>query len=727
MLTISYTEILDEIGRAKSFGATYSAWSSNTTQVADAARFIASGLRRFYFNAQLPGQPPHQWSFLTPLATLATSNGTQSYTLPTNFVSIKTPFVIDGGTEALRLQKRTNTQILELIRAEDRSGTPEYFAIRHTGNSGPSPEYEVVFYPKPDGAYTLKYRYVLSPPVLSTDNPYHLGGPQHSEAVLAAVLAAGETRLDDQPLVWEAKYQECLTVSIAVDKDLSDDEDEEDIWGSTPSSLEVDYHYLRRVVGRSMQFGPTASIWTRKQTEEVKLAIENGLRRFYHPAPVIEDRPRHIWSFLTPTKRETLAAGVTEISLPGDFLDLADESISFVSSDIRSAVRVGQDTIRKLRDNSGRTGAPRYVAIRTKVTEQGTTYEMMVYPPPDQEYTIEYRYLMAPPSLDEDHPKPLGGQIHAETVIGSCLAAAEAIMGIRDGKYEVDFLKLLANSILRDVQLSDPIEADVWPLENDADTLGVNKAYLKRMIGKELKFGPHPSLWSHAQLKQVEVALQTGLRKFYAPPVLPGEGYSHDWSFLRPLATVTTVSAQDTYDLPDDFAMICGPMTFAPGATLLYPPVEIMGEEYLRYRRQHTQASSRPAIGAVQPKLPGSDGTTRYELVLWPTPDSGYTLYYRYQVNPHLLPDEVSLPIGGQMHAQTALEACLAAAEETKGIGEGLHQRRFLDCLKASVGHDRKVSAPDTLGYNGDGDEHWHRRSYHDHDENIVTYVGYTD
>lgn len=722
-LTITYSEILDEIGRKFGFGGAYSVWSSDTTKVADAERFVKSGLRRFYFNSQLESAP-HQWSFLTPMDSLATVDGTQAYVLPDDFVSIKTPFVIDGGTEALRLQKRTVAQILEMTRAESRDGTPEYYAIRSTGNVGGAPQYEVLFYPIPDAAYTLRYRYVLSPPEMTTDNPYHLGGPQHSETVLESILAAGELKLEDRKGDHEERFRECLAMSIALDRELSDDEPEEDLWLPTGNSLSVDVHYLRRVVGKFMQFGPSPGIWTRNQVEEVKQAIERGLCRFYHPEPVIEDRPRHIWSFLTPTSREVLAQGTTEVTLPAGFLDLASESVSFVSSNVRSALRIGQDTIRKLRDNRGLEAAPQYVAIRAKSAPSETRHEMMLYPTSDAAYTIEYRYLMEPPAISDDNPMPLGGAMHSETIIESCLASAEAMMGVRDGDHETKFRRLLAHSVMMDIPLADPTEQEVWPFENDSLTLGVNKAYLRRMIGKTLKITPHPSVWSHTQTKQVQTALEIGLRKFYSPVILPGEKYSHEWSFLKPLAQITTVSGIHTYLLPEDFAIIGGPLTFAPGTTSLYPPVEIMGEEYVRYRRQHTEASARPAMACVQPVL-GDDGTTRYELALWPTPDTAYTMFYRYQINPHTLSDEVSLPIGGQVHAQTALEACLSAAEEMNGVGEGLHTRRFLDCLRASVSHDRKVSSPDMLGYNGDGVEPWTWGAWHEHDENVVTYTGY--
>jgi len=46
--------------------------------------------------------------------------------------------------------------------------------------------------------------------------------------------------------------------------------------------------------------------------------------------------------------------------------------------------------------------------------------------------------------------------------------------------------------------------------------------------------------WSDDEVADIEMCLSSGLRQFYHPPPLPGEGImAHEWSFLYPEATVT--------------------------------------------------------------------------------------------------------------------------------------------------------------------------------------------
>jgi len=250
------------------------------------------------------------------------------------------------------------------------------------------------------------------------------------------------------------------------------------------------------------------------------------------------------------------------------------------------------------------------------------------------------------------------------------------------------------------------------------------------VVGRELGYGPHPGLWTRSQIEEVKLCLEQGLRKFYAPTILPGESYSHEWTFLRPLGQLTMESGKYQYDLPPEFAMISGPFTFAPDQNVLHWPIEIQGEEQLRYQRQWSESAGRPALAAIIPKHPDHGTEVGWSVTFWPTPDDDYTVHYRYSINPAGLNDDATLPIGGQFHAQTVLKACLTAAEEMKGIRDGLHSRAFLECLRASVGHDRKLNAPEYLGDGGDGSRR--RGAFggrfgdrYDCDESPVTYTGY--
>jgi hypothetical protein len=94
---------------------------------------------------------------------------------------------------------------------------------------------------------------------------------------------------------------------------------------------------------------------------------------------------------------------------------------------------------------------------------------------------------------------------------------------------------------------------------------------------------------------------------------------------------------------------------------------------------------------------------TAYEMLLCPTPDAVYSLFYRYSVAISGLDASTNtIPPGGNQHGELYLEACLASAEQMLHDSQGLHSVRFMECLIASVSRDRKVSCPDTLGVNRD-------------------------
>ena len=65
-------------------------------------------------------------------------------------------------------------------------------------------------------------------------------------------------------------------------------------------------------------------------------------------------------------------------------------------------------------------------------------------------------------------------------------------------------------------------------------------------------------------------------------------------------------------------------------------------------------------------------------MYLWPTPDSTYTLSYRYKALVAKLTSAAPYPLGGQAHAQTIEAACLAIAEERLNDERGIKHMRWL-------------------------------------------------
>jgi len=286
--------------------------------------------------------------------------------------------------------------------------------------------------------------------------------------------------------------------------------------------------------------------------------------------------------------------------------------------------------------------------------------------------------------------------------------------------------------------------------------------------------------------------LRSGVRRVLTPPPLPDEKYAHEWSFLRPadsftttapyttgtveiasgVATITdgswpswatqgaltissgtyTVASVDgddltltdtsvdadagttfslgrvAYDMPSDFADIEGPLIYAAGQSLLQSPIGRISEYELLRLLCFELLSGYPRKYALRPKPIDMTAATAYEMLLSPTPDAAYTLYYHYRVAIPPLDNSNEIPPGGDAHGELYLQACLAAGEEKFHDGPGQYAQRFLDCLVASVSHDRRVACPDTQGFNRDPSDEMAAFDPEDHyytDTGVVQYNGY--
>ncbi len=234
-------------------------------------------------------------------------------------------------------------------------------------------------------------------------------------------------------------------------------------------------------------------------------------------------------------------------------------------------------------------------------------------------------------------------------------------------------------------------------------------------------FGQNENAWTESQAAQVREAMKSGLRRFYLPPVLPGEKYAHEWNFLSPHKSITTESGTYAYDLPSDYAVLADtPMTLSPSDTQLYPDVTVTGEqEVRRHLALGVQHSGVPRLAAVVPKVGDIQSTgMTYQIWLWPVPDGEYTLNFRYRASP----TSDTFIHGGQEHYQTALEACLAAADVLLKRRTNKHEQLFLERLIASVSHDRRVGSAQTMNSTQNGCNSWEDR--HWRGSSIVTYNG---
>ena len=162
-----------------------------------------------------------------------------------------------------------------------------------------------------------------------------------------------------------------------------------------------------------------------------------------------------------------------------------------------------------------------------------------------------------------------------------------------------------------------------------------------------------------------------------------------------------TIGAQRDFDLPDDFGSIRGSITFG-SESFEHRSVRIISEYQIRNLRQTGSIETdEPIYAAVRPLAFTGVSGLRYELLVYPTPSSSYTLSYKYNALPNALSTANPYPYGGAVHAETILASCLAIAENRSNDESGVKAQAFQERLRASIEYDKR-NAPDYYGYNGD-------------------------
>jgi hypothetical protein len=213
--------------------------------------------------------------------------------------------------------------------------------------------------------------------------------------------------------------------------------------------------------------------------------------------------------------------------------------------------------------------------------------------------------------------------------------------------------------------------------------------------------------WDAQKTATIESCVRSGLRQFYFPPPVPGQESPYDWSFLKPLASLTLASAASTVNLPDDFGGVEGRVTVSTaGVGVAWWPLDTVGLGTIVERQAaYPTTTGRPCLCAVEPiKGTTASAGQRWRLRLWPRSDQAYTLQLEYYVSPDALTTNLPYVYGGTAHAETVLESCLAVAEQRVDDSAGVHTAKFAERLLASIGMDRKLK-PQKLGYNRDNSD----------------------
>lgn len=203
------------------------AWSSRQQAIIDDA--TQSGLRRFYYPAGIERpdgtfEPPYEWSFLYPTATLTLNIAQQEIALPDDFGGFSGQITCLSSPQVAqpwKIEWTNQSRLRQMYSVTPQmTGPPMYVAMDPIkGTSGLAGQrWQLLVFPAADQVYSLQGTYFINPDYLTQAKPYAYGGPEHIETILESCLAVMEERLDDQSGVHAAAYQSRLLASIAMDR-----------------------------------------------------------------------------------------------------------------------------------------------------------------------------------------------------------------------------------------------------------------------------------------------------------------------------------------------------------------------------------------------------------------------------------------------------------------------------------------------------------------------------
>lgn len=239
-------------------------------------------------------------------------------------------------------------------------------------------------------------------------------------------------------------------------------------------------------------------------------------------------------------------------------------------------------------------------------------------------------------------------------------------------------------------------------------TLSLSVTDLKGEIGHFLGYGRGADVfleqaWTTPQANNITAVLKSGLSQVYTPPPIGPQEASHNWSWLRPFATLTLLQGATTVTLPDDFGGFEGPLILTGDNARRFFPIPMTNDGNIHAMLAAGPNTSGPPQFAAETFVKGTTLTAgqRSQLLVWPQADANYTLRATYKYLADALTGLLPYPPGGAEHAELFKASCLACAELQLDDAAGSRRMHFMQLLTASVHADRKRKGT-WIGYNGD-------------------------
>jgi len=210
-LSITYGDLKELVGRNLGYGENEGQW--DLSQKKDVDRVIDSGIRKFLYSG-------HAWTFLKPVATLATVASQEDYDLPGDFGGMDGPMTYGQSEGWTAIPMGGEGEIRQRRQANVGTARPTLVAVRPKAfEAKVGHRFELLLWPKPDAVYNLTYRYHVLLNKLTEAAPYPPGGMAHAETIRAAVrFAAAEEFMEDEVPQRQRAFQEQVAMSVIHDR-----------------------------------------------------------------------------------------------------------------------------------------------------------------------------------------------------------------------------------------------------------------------------------------------------------------------------------------------------------------------------------------------------------------------------------------------------------------------------------------------------------------------------
>lgn len=217
-LSITYADLLVEVASFLGYGSDSARWTSDQRFEID--RYVQAGVRRFYYPPAVQGsEVSYSWSFLSPVATLVTVAGQETQELPADLARVLGQFHYDTELHRRAVVQVPEDRFRAIKSGTVGSGAPAFACLRHKPKEpGRGQRLEVSWWPVPEAAYALTFRYEAFSGKLSDDNRYPLGGMRHGELLVQSCLSVAEQRANDEKGLHSEEFDRLLVAAIEQDR-----------------------------------------------------------------------------------------------------------------------------------------------------------------------------------------------------------------------------------------------------------------------------------------------------------------------------------------------------------------------------------------------------------------------------------------------------------------------------------------------------------------------------